>query len=122
MKPSSEETQNLVWLAESGTKRSGDEVRHTLDALEIERICMRLFDTWCEQRSVLPLAYLMHAWPLAEHTENALKRLSQSLGELLCFNSKMISKIDRELILKIVHILKIIESGCAKSGVQCATA
>lgn len=104
---------NLIRLAESDTKRSGEEVCRTPDALEIEGICMRLFDTWCEQRSVLPLAYLMHAWPLVEHTENSLKRLSQSLGELILFHSKIISRIDRELILRVIYILKVHESGCA---------
>jgi hypothetical protein len=87
------------------------------DTLEIERICMRLFDTWCEQRRVLSLAYLMHAWPLVEHTGNSLKRLSQSLDALLCIHSKIISEIDRELILRIVYILKVHENCCAKNRV-----
>ena len=47
-----------------------------------EKICLTLFDRWCEQRNVVALAYLMHGWPLLDNAASQTKRLLQSLREL----------------------------------------
>jgi hypothetical protein len=49
---------------------------------QIDSICLRLFDTWCETRSVKSLAYLMHCWPLIDSTPKALRRLGETMREL----------------------------------------
>jgi hypothetical protein len=48
----------------------------------IERACMSLFDTWCETRSVAPLTYLLHCWPLADGGARAIRRMRDTLREL----------------------------------------
>ncbi|WP_114811116.1 hypothetical protein [Paraburkholderia kururiensis] len=48
----------------------------------IERACMCLFDTWCETRSVAPLTYLLHCWPLADGSARAIRRMRDTLREL----------------------------------------
>lgn len=47
-----------------------------------EKICLTLFDRWCEQRNVVALAYLMHGWPLPGNAALQTKRLLQSLRAL----------------------------------------
>lgn len=49
---------------------------------QINAICMRLFDKWCETRSVTPLVYLMHCWPMIDSTPNALRRLGETMRDL----------------------------------------
>ncbi|WP_027802365.1 hypothetical protein [Paraburkholderia dilworthii] len=49
---------------------------------QVNAICLRLFDTWCETRSVTPLAYLMHCWPLVDSTPDALRRLREAMHDL----------------------------------------
>jgi hypothetical protein len=48
----------------------------------VERACMCLFDTWCETRSVVPLTYLLHCWPLADGSARAIRRMRDTLREL----------------------------------------
>jgi hypothetical protein len=47
-----------------------------------EKICLTLFDRWCEQRNVVALAYLMYAWPVLGNSPVVVRRLLQSLREL----------------------------------------
>lgn len=49
---------------------------------QVNTICMHLFDTWCEARSLTPLAYLMHCWPLVDSTPSALRRLGHTMRDL----------------------------------------
>ncbi|SIT37356.1 conserved hypothetical protein [Paraburkholderia ribeironis] len=44
--------------------------------------CERLFEIWCERRSVIPLSYLLHCWPLPDKGYASVKRLSEGLREL----------------------------------------
>ncbi|RDK00994.1 hypothetical protein [Paraburkholderia lacunae] len=48
----------------------------------INSICLNLFDTWCENRSVTPLGYLLHCWPLLDSGPRAIRRLGDTLREL----------------------------------------
>ncbi|QCP54130.1 hypothetical protein FAZ95_34675 [Trinickia violacea] len=52
----------------------------------INGICLRLFDSWCETRSVTPLVYLMHCWPLLDSGTTSIKRLVETLTELKKFH------------------------------------
>ncbi|MBC8746576.1 hypothetical protein OKW43_007206 [Paraburkholderia sp. WC7.3g] len=55
---------------------------------EIDRICLRLFDTWCEARSLTPLAYLLCCWPLRDSHPAAIRRLQQTLKELRRYHAE----------------------------------
>jgi hypothetical protein len=48
----------------------------------INSICMRLFDIWCEHRSVIPLVCLMHCWPLTDSHPTSIRRLGDTLSAL----------------------------------------
>jgi hypothetical protein len=48
----------------------------------INTICMHLFDSWCEHRSVTPLVYLLHCWPLMDSHPTTIRRLGDTLSEL----------------------------------------
>jgi hypothetical protein len=52
----------------------------------VERICLTLFDRWCQQRNVLALAYLMYGWPLTGNDPSLVRRLLRSLLELREFH------------------------------------
>ncbi|WP_233858920.1 hypothetical protein [Paraburkholderia sp. HD33-4] len=49
---------------------------------EVDRICQRLFETWCEARSLTPLTYLLFCWPLRDSHPVAIRHLQQTLKEL----------------------------------------
>ncbi|MEX3846331.1 hypothetical protein [Paraburkholderia sp. BR10882] len=49
---------------------------------DVNSICMRLFDTWCESRNLMPLAYLMHCWPLPDSRAGTIRRLQESMKDL----------------------------------------
>ncbi|MPW18778.1 MULTISPECIES: hypothetical protein [Paraburkholderia] len=49
---------------------------------QVDSLCLRLFDTWCETRSVTPLAYLLHCWPMTDSTPAALRRVGESMRDL----------------------------------------
>lgn len=49
---------------------------------QVNSICTRLFDTWCETRSLTPLTYLMHCWPMIDSTPNAIRRLGETMRDL----------------------------------------
>lgn len=62
-------------------------------ALEhINGICLRLFDSWCESRSVTPLVYLMHCWPLLDSDSASIKRLVETLSELKKFHPETLDQ------------------------------
>ena len=49
---------------------------------DVNTICMRLFDRWCECRNLTPLAYLMHCWPLLDSRADTIRRLQESMKDL----------------------------------------
>ena len=49
---------------------------------DVNTICMRLFDTWCESRNLTPLAYLMHCWPLSDCRPHTIRRLQETMKDL----------------------------------------
>jgi hypothetical protein len=49
---------------------------------QVNSLCLRLFDSWCETRSVTALAYLMHCWPMIDSTPAALRRLGETMRDL----------------------------------------
>ncbi|MFT0172208.1 hypothetical protein ACLKMY_24910 [Paraburkholderia mimosarum] len=75
------------------------------DSLEdIDRLCIQLFDNWCERRSVLPLAWLMHAWPILKAAPLAMTRLLNSLHELREFHPDALGEEDHQVIEQVLAI------------------
>jgi hypothetical protein len=75
------------------------------DAEEMERLCLLVFDRWCEQRNVIPLAYLLHAWPISMGDSAARNRLLNTLGELRQFHPETLRRDERLLISQLVTML-----------------
>jgi len=80
---------------------------------EVDEICLQLFDSWCEQRSVLPLAYLMHVWPVVGSTKGSSERLSSSLGELATYHPEALTSHELGLITRLIDLCRDI-SGVAQ--------
>ncbi|CAG9221650.1 hypothetical protein BCAR13_440062 [Paraburkholderia caribensis] len=66
--------------------------------MEIDNICISLFDRWCEAREVVPLAYLMHNWPMPLNSLFLLRRLCRGLAELLKYHREQLAMEDRLLL------------------------
>ncbi|MEX3788701.1 hypothetical protein FSB08_37280 [Paraburkholderia sp. JPY432] len=72
---------------------------------QIDSICLRLFDAWCEARSVKSLAYLMHCWPLIDSTPNALKRLGETMRELRRNHAEQINEYDFRALCEVADLI-----------------
>jgi hypothetical protein len=70
----------------------------------IDRLCALLFDSWCERRSVIPLAYLMHAWPILKAAPLAMTRLLNTLRELRQFHPDALSEDEHQVIEQVFAI------------------
>jgi hypothetical protein len=57
----------------------------------IDKLCGRLFELWCEERKLVPLAYLLHCWPLTGHDAAAIKRLADAMSDLSRFQPGKLS-------------------------------
>lgn len=72
---------------------------------QVDSICMRLFDTWCEARCIRSLAYLMHCWPLIDSTPNALRRLGETLRELRRNHADQIDEGDFRALCEVADLI-----------------
>jgi hypothetical protein len=73
-------------------------------AAQMEACCSALFERWCEERRVIPLAYLMHAWPLATPSPVYIRRLSRSLHDLVVSHAESLGVDDCRLIADAIAI------------------
>lgn len=71
-------------------------------ASRIDDACARLFDLFCERRRIVPLAFLMHNWPLAMDNISMVPRLVTTLGELQASYHHSLESDERRLIVDIL--------------------
>jgi hypothetical protein len=81
---------------------AGSAVTEAID--EIDELCVSLFDLWCEHRRVVPLAYLMHSWPIANRDYFFVKRLFNTLNDLVTFHGDSLTTYEHKLIH---HLLEV---------------
>jgi hypothetical protein len=74
------------------------------DRNEIDELCRYLFDDWCERRSVVPLSYLMHAWPLVGADPRGCSRLLEALQELLESDPESLTRSELLIIRQMLAI------------------
>jgi hypothetical protein len=72
---------------------------------QINSICRRLFDTWCEKRSVTSLAYLMHGWPLPDSTPNVIRRLGETMRELRRYHANQLNESDFHSLCELADLI-----------------
>lgn len=70
----------------------------------LERLCLSLFDAWCERRNVIPLVYLMSAWPIVSPSVLATSRLLHALRELQQYNPEMLTPDEYRVVTRILAI------------------
>jgi hypothetical protein len=71
---------------------------------QIDRSCFALFDLWCERRSVVKLAYLMHGWPMSALAPSRVASLSSSLRKLMRSYPEIFDVEDRHMVADVVLI------------------
>jgi hypothetical protein len=95
-------------------------MRTTTDGLsaltvQIDQGCLALFDLWCERRSVIKLAYLMHGWPMSAPAPSQVASLSSSLRELMKSYPETFDVEDRLMVAEVVLICeRILEHGASE--------
>jgi len=70
----------------------------------LERLCLSLFDGWCERRNVIPLAYLMSAWPIVSSSVLATSRLLHALRELQQYHPEILTPDEYRVVTQILAI------------------
>jgi hypothetical protein len=80
----------------------GVSANNVTDLDEINRLCTHLFDIWCERRSVIPLAFLMHAWPILKTATLARTHLLNTLQELRQLHPDSLTEEDHQVIEQVL--------------------
>ena len=70
---------------------------NALYSSEIDTACLQLFESLCEHKALLPLAYLLHTWPIPDFTEISLHRLRKTLEALSSFSDSDLTPMNRAL-------------------------
>jgi hypothetical protein len=70
----------------------------------LEMLCFSLFNGWCERRNVIPLVYLMSAWPITYRSELATSRLLRALRELHQYHPEMLTPGEYRVVTRILAI------------------
>jgi hypothetical protein len=73
-------------------------------ASEMNDLCLQLFDRWCEARSVVPLSYLMAAWPIAVPEPPSARHLSDVLRSLMSAHSDCLETDERQIAEKLIGV------------------
>lgn len=93
------ESLKLIWARHEASAVS------LLDDFDAPRraneLCIALFDRWCGRRELIPLVYLLHAWPFVPTTGHSVRTLAASLKELSCFHGETLDEFDLQMIAKI---------------------
>ena len=80
---------------------------------QINAICMRLFDIWCQRRSTTALTYLLHCWPLMDSRPATIRRLDKTLSELRKTHLEAIDAEAERALLELTDRTDEILSGAA---------
>lgn len=72
---------------------------------QINSICLRLFDAWCESRNVTPLAYLMHCWPMINSTPHAVRRLGETMHDLRRYHADHLDDDDFQVLCEMADLI-----------------
>lgn len=68
----------------------------------IDTLCGQLFELWCEERKLVPLAYLLHCWPLTGHDAVAIKRLADAMTDLARFQPGKLSAHESIMVREVI--------------------
>jgi hypothetical protein len=80
---------------------SADSFDPKLAAEQIDAICLRLFDSWCDTRNVVSLTFLLRCWPLISMDAASLRQLRHTLGELQELHGNVLAEEQAELLVEL---------------------
>ncbi|WP_342954327.1 hypothetical protein [Paraburkholderia sp. JHI869] len=69
-------------------------------------LCHALFESFCERRSIVALAYMMHAWPLVTDQPGVYRRLLQTLADLRRWHEAELNDTEKFLTARILSKLR----------------
>ncbi|HZZ09584.1 MAG TPA: hypothetical protein VFE79_02735 [Paraburkholderia sp.] len=87
----------------------------------LDALCQSLFDTWCEQRNQVPLAYLLHCWPLVDDDGTTLRRLAAAMSDLARYHRDAIGSqacVTVRQLIDSAHALSAIPAPAANAAVK----
>jgi hypothetical protein len=80
---------------------SADPFDPKLATEQIDAICLRLFDSWCDTRNVISLTFLLRCWPLISMDAASLRQLCNTLGELQESHHNVLAEQHVELLAEL---------------------
>jgi hypothetical protein len=80
---------------------SADSFDPKLAAEQIDEICLRLFDSWCDTRNVISLTFLLRCWPLISMDAASLRQLRHTLGELQESHGNILAEEQAQLLVEL---------------------
>ncbi|CAG4887936.1 hypothetical protein LMG31841_00548 [Paraburkholderia saeva] len=69
---------------------------------DLHALCLYLFDVWCERRNVIPLAYLMHNWPMVSATAETRTRLVKAFRDLQKWHADALFPAEHQMISRVL--------------------
>lgn len=69
---------------------------------DLHALCLYLFDVWCERRNVIPLAYLMHSWPMVSATAETRTRLVKAFRDLQKWHADALLPAEHQMISRVL--------------------
>jgi hypothetical protein len=69
---------------------------------DLHALCLYLFDVWCERRNVIPLAYLMHNWPMVSAGAGARSRLIKAFRDLQKWHADASLPTEHQMISRVL--------------------
>jgi hypothetical protein len=90
-----------------GRRMVGQQTKKESTPRELNELCFELFESFCERRSVVALAYLMHGWPLTVQNAATGRRLLETLVELGRWHLSELVDSEKTLIDQIIASLLI---------------
>lgn len=84
---------------------------------KVDRLCLHLFERWCEDKKIVPLAYLLHCWPLTRSDSVSLKRLADAMLDLGHFHAGLLDTEDSVVLNALIFsLLAIVGDWPARRG------
>ena len=93
--------REFVKLSDIDAADAGIEARNIVS--HIDELCTSFFHKWCERHSLIPLAYLMHGWPITKVDSPAFRRLSDTLKELVTFHRDALTDAEWKLASELLN-------------------
>ncbi|SOE96246.1 hypothetical protein SAMN05414139_09177 [Burkholderia sp. D7] len=83
---------------------------------QIDAICLRLFDSWCDTRNVISLTFLLRCWPLISVDAVSIRQLCTTLGALQELHGSVLDKEQEGLLVELKQCIDDLQVYGPKDG------